>query len=74
MKKEFLLIVSIFLILTITMHYQEFIAHPVEQIKALSNSGAYGFGSFHPLIFTLIVYILLWIPRAIIKLFIKKPK
>jgi hypothetical protein len=74
MKKEFFIIVSILFILTIVMHYQEFLNYPLEQIKALSNSGAYGFGSFHPLVFTLIVYVLLWIPRAIIKIFTKKTK
>ncbi|MAD41175.1 MAG: hypothetical protein CL623_02140 [Arcobacter sp.] len=74
MKKEFFIIVSIFLILTIVMHYQEFLNYPLAQIKALPSSGAYGFGAFHPIIFTLIVYLLLWIPRAIIKLFTKKFK
>jgi len=74
MKKEFLIIVSILVILTILMHYKEFIEYPLEQIKNLSHSGIYGFGAFHPIIFTLIVYILLWIPRSIIKLFKKNSK
>jgi len=74
MKKEFLIIVSISLILTILIHYTEFLEHPIEHIKLLSSSSAYGFGSFHPIIFTLIIYILLWIPRLILQLFIRKLK
>ena len=72
MKKEFLIIVSILIVLTISMHYKEFLEYPLEQIKGLPNSGAYGLGFYHPIIFTLIVYILLWIPRFIIRTFIKK--
>ncbi|APW64539.1 hypothetical protein LPB137_01130 [Poseidonibacter parvus] len=74
MKKELFIIVGIFFVLTIIMHYQEFLDYPLKQIAALENSGAYGFGSFHPLIFTLIIYILFLIPRGIIKLFTKKYK
>jgi hypothetical protein len=73
MKKEFFIIVSILIVLTISTHYKEFLEYPLEQIKNLPNSGAYGFGSLHPLVFTLIVYVLLWIPRGIIKIFTKKP-
>jgi hypothetical protein len=69
MKKELIYIVGILIILTFTMHYKELIAYPLELLKALPSSGAYGFGSFHPIIFTLIVYVLLWIPRFIIRIF-----
>ena len=69
MKKELIIIVSIFIILTISMHYNEFLTHPLNHILALSKSGAYGLGGLHPFIFTFIVYILILIPRLLIKLF-----
>ncbi|KAB7886553.1 MAG: hypothetical protein CL624_04935 [Arcobacter sp.] len=72
MKKEFLIIVSILFILTITVHYKEFLEYPFEQITALATSGAYGLGALHPIIFSLIIYLLLWVPRLVIKLFRKK--
>jgi hypothetical protein len=74
MKKEFLIIVSILMVLTVLVRYKEFLEYPLEHIIALSDSGAYGFGSLHPIIFTLIIYILLWVPRSIIKFFNKKSK
>jgi membrane-associated phospholipid phosphatase len=74
MKKELLIIVSILIILTISVHYKEFLSHPLDHVIALGNSGAYGFGSSHPLVFTFIIYILLLIPRLIIKLLNKKSK
>lgn len=72
MKKELIIFVSILVVLTLSIHYREFLEYPLDHIYALSNSGAYGFGSFHPIIFTLIVYVLLWLPRLIIKFFNKK--
>ena len=69
MKKELLIIVSIFVILTISMHYNEFLTHPLEHILGLSKSGAYGLGGFHPFIFTFILYMLIFIPRPLIRLF-----
>ena len=72
MRKELILIVSILIILTIFVHYKEFLEYPLTHIYALSTSGAYGFGSLHPIIFTLILYLFLWFPRLIIKLFKRK--
>jgi hypothetical protein len=69
MKKELIYMAGILLILTLGMHYKEFIDSPLEQLKSLATSGAYGFGSFHPITFTLIVYVLLWIPRFMIRIF-----
>ena len=43
-------------------------AHPIEHILNLPNSGAYGLGIIHPLIFSMVVYILVFIPRFISKL------
>ena len=72
MKRELIIIVSILIVLTMAIHYKEFLEYPLEQISGLVESGAYGFGAYHPIIFTLIVYILLWIPRFVIRIFIKK--
>ena len=68
MKKELLIYLSIMVVLTMTIHYKELIAHPVEHILNLSNSGAYGLGAIHPLVFSMVVYVLVFIPRFISKL------
>ena len=47
------------------MHYQEWLDHPIEHIKALPESQ---FGIFHPLVFTFFVYILILIVRIFIKI------
>jgi hypothetical protein len=71
-KKELKIFIVIFTILTALMHYKEFLSHPIEHILALSSSGAYGIGAIHPLFFTLIVYLVVLVPRMILKLFKKK--
>jgi hypothetical protein len=43
-------------------------------ISDLSKSGAYGLGGWHPLIFALVVYILVLIPRFLFKLFKRNSK
>ncbi|AXH11231.1 hypothetical protein CRV05_09330 [Halarcobacter bivalviorum] len=73
MKREISFILIIFLILTLGMHYNEFLISPLLHIQNLSTAGAYGFDSFHPLIFTLLVYLILLIPRTIFKI-IRKVK
>ncbi len=69
MKKELLIYLGIIIFLTVTIHYKELMAHPIEHILNLPNSGAYGLGIIHPLIFSMVVYILVFIPRFIVKLF-----
>ena len=69
MKKELLIYLILFFVLTLTVHYKELIAHPIDHILNLSSSGAYGLGVYHPLIFTLFLYLLILVPRFIIKLF-----
>ncbi|RXK12575.1 hypothetical protein CP965_08320 [Halarcobacter mediterraneus] len=71
MKNEILIIVGIFVVLTIGMHYKEFLSHPIEHILALPHSSAYGLGAFHPFIFSLLAYIFLLIPRFFIYLYKK---
>lgn len=71
MKKELIIFLGVFLFLAIGMHFKEWLSHPIEHIIALPHAGAYGIGAIHPLVFTLIGYILLWIPRGIFKVFSK---
>jgi uncharacterized membrane protein len=72
LKKELTIFVSILIVLTVGMHYKEFLNHPLEQIMNLGNSGAYGLGLFHPLVFTFIIYIIILLPRLVFKLFKRK--
>jgi len=58
-KKELLIYLSLFFVLTLLIHYKELIAHPIDHILNLSTSGAYGLGVYHPLIFTLFLYLLI---------------
>lgn len=74
MKKELLYFCIIFIVLSLGMHYKEFFSYPIVHIKNLQVAGAYGLGSLHPLVFTLFAYIILIIPRGIIKLLKKMPK
>jgi hypothetical protein len=59
MKKQLSLFLGIFLFLAIGMHFKEWFSHPIEHLMALPSAGAYGIGAFHPLVFTLIVYLVL---------------
>jgi NADH:ubiquinone oxidoreductase subunit 6 (subunit J) len=71
--KELYILISIFLFLTLSMHYQEWLSNPVEHIYNLSNADAYGFGLIHPLVFTFLIYILILLSR-IIRSFFKRKK
>ena len=72
MKKELLIYVGIFLFLAIGMHFGQWTDYPVEHLMALPHSSAYGLGAEHPFVFTLIIYIIIGIPRVLGKLFSKK--
>ena len=72
MKKELVIFISIFLFLTIGMHFKEWMDHPMAHIQALPHSSSYGLGWEHPVVYTLVVYIIILIPRGISKLFSKK--
>ena len=72
MRKEIWMIIIIFIILSITFHNKEFIEYPLEHLNNLPNSGAYGLGYYHPIVFTLFVYIVILIPLLIYKLFTRK--
>ncbi|MDD2897059.1 MAG: hypothetical protein PHG81_13705 [Aliarcobacter sp.] len=68
MKKELLIFVSLLVILSFGIHYKEFLTQPFVHILNLSKSGAYGLGFSHPFIFTFIVYLVILLPRFVIKL------
>ena len=72
MKKELFIFFGILVVLSFGMHYKEFFSYPIEHIKHLPTSSAYGLGFFHPLVFSGLIYLFLWIPRAIILFFKKK--
>jgi hypothetical protein len=74
MKKELMIFLTIFLFLAIGMHFKEWISHPVEHLMALPKAGAYGFGAFHPLIFTTIIYGVISFFRGIVYLLSKNKK
>ena len=65
MKKHLSIFLIIFLVLSLSFHFEEWVNYPIEHIKNLKQAGAFGFGPFHPLIFTLIVYFILIIPYSI---------
>ena len=67
MKKELIIFIGLFLFLAIGMHFKEWKSHPIEHLMALPEAAAYGIGAIHPLLFTLALYVVIWIPRFIIK-------
>ena len=69
MKKEISIFIGIFLLLATGMHFKEWLSHPVDHIVSLPTAGAYGIGPLHPLVFTLIVYIIVLIFRGLVNLF-----
>jgi len=69
MKRELSIFAAIFLVLAIGMHMKEWLDHPVAHLKALPDAGAYGIGPAHPLVFTLIVYLLFIALRGMARLF-----
>ncbi|QKJ27972.1 hypothetical protein [Aliarcobacter cibarius] len=72
MKKELKIYIFILIILSIIIHYKEFLTHPVEHVLGLMDSGAYGFGGFHPFIFSAVIYIIIGIPRVLFKIITRR--
>ena len=65
MKKELYIFLGIFLFLSVSVHLKEWVAHPIDQIMALPSSAALGFGEWHPLIFSFLAYLVVWVFRLI---------
>ena len=72
MKKELTIYFSIFIIMALGMHFQEWTSHPIDHLMALPKSGVFGIGAFHPFFFALILYLVILLVRAVIKVFRKK--
>ncbi|MRJ03333.1 MAG: hypothetical protein C6I05_07785 [Epsilonproteobacteria bacterium] len=62
-KRELFVFFVLFLLLALSMHYKEWISHPVQHIENLPQSP---FGPLHPLLFTLFFYILVLVVRVAI--------
>lgn len=71
MKKELTIFIGLFLFLTIGMHFKEWTSYPIEHLMALPAAGVYGIGAFHPLIFTIALYVIFVFFRAVVRLFTK---
>ncbi len=63
MKKELSVFIGVFLFLAIGMHFKEWLSHPIEHIMALPNAISYGLGWEHPFVYTIVIYLLVWIVR-----------
>jgi hypothetical protein len=68
LKKELLIYLGLLIFLSLGMHMNQWISHPLEHIKHLSTSQ---FGPFHPLFFTFAAYLALLIIRFIIGFIIR---
>ena len=66
MKKE-LIIFSVVLILFALVQHPDILTAPIERLKALPTSGAYGIGAFHPIIFAMVGYLFIAVLRGIYK-------
>jgi hypothetical protein len=66
MKKEIIIYFIILLILAFIQH-TDLLTAPIERFQELPESGAYGLGAAHPLIFALIGYFALGILRLLYK-------
>jgi hypothetical protein len=65
MKKELSIFIILFLFLSIVVHFEAWMSHPIDQIKALPQGGALGLGEWHPLVFTFLAYLVVWVFRLI---------
>jgi hypothetical protein len=72
MKRELLIYFGLFLFLAIGMHFEQWTSHPVDHLLSLPHAVAYGLGPEHPFVFTLVLYIIIGIPRVLKKLFTRK--
>lgn len=71
MKKELFIYLGLFVFLAVGMHFAQWTSHPIEHLMALPHASAYGLGPEHPFVFTLILYIIIGIPRVLKKMLTK---
>ncbi len=67
LKKELIIFIGLFLFLAIGMHFKEWKSHPMEHFVALGEAEAFGVGASHPIIFTLILYVVVLVVRLAIR-------
>lgn len=62
--KELVIFIGLLIFLSLGMHMTQWMTSPAEHFSNLSDSS---FGLFHPLYFTALVYVVLYIVRAILR-------
>ena len=67
MKKELYIFIGIFLFLAMGMHFKEWTDYPIEHLMALPNSSSYGLGWEHPIVYTLVLYLIVGLPRLLFR-------
>ena len=67
LKKEFFIFILIFIVLSLGMHMNQWLTHPIEHLMHLSTQKM----PYHPLLYTTIVYLFLGLLRLIISAFMK---
>ena len=73
LKRELKVYFMIILIVALAWHNKQWLSHPIEHLMGLPYGGAFGVpGIIHPLVFGFGIYILVWIPRLIVKPFLNK--
>jgi len=66
-KKEFFIFVVIFFVLSLGMHMNQWVSHPLEHFSRLMAHDM----PYHPLLYTFIAYVLIGVLRLAIALVIK---
>jgi hypothetical protein len=73
MKKESFIFIGLFLFLAIGMHFKQWTSDPIGHLLNLPHGGAFGVpGIIHPIVFTLIIYLIIRLPFLLKKLFKRK--
>ncbi|KFL35203.1 MULTISPECIES: hypothetical protein [unclassified Sulfurospirillum] len=67
LKREVLIFIVIFLVLSLGMHMNQWLSHPLEHLQQLSIHKM----PYHPLLYTAILYLFLGLIRAVIKAIMK---
>lgn len=67
LKREVFIFIVIFVFLSLGMHMNQWLTHPLAHLQQLSIHKM----PYHPLLYTVIVYLLLGLIRAVINTFMK---
>jgi len=66
-KKELFIFVVIFFVLSLGMHMNQWVSHPLEHFSRLMTHDM----PYHPLLYTLIAYLMIGLLRFVVALFMK---